>query len=438
MVRKGALVFAGPNSLLAPARRGHSRIKHLRGSGAIRPPVGPAGCEPPHAPGVADLALPGDRCTLPAMTAALRVGGSAGRSARRFPSPSILRWVALACALLLAAAAPLRVHAEAMYRCTGTSGEAVFTSKPAGYRDCRRIGSYAAPSHGVRRRVPPVARASFEGVTASVDTSASVLSGQQPMRGAFADVQTSVQTTARAIADLPAPVAPRGEPGGWTYRESRPAIAAAPPAGAGDRVLRGAVYRVKRADGSVEYTNIPPPGGKGRAVTMLFTYIATCMACDLHSPIHWNSVRLNLQDYAGATRQASIDYGVDEAFLRAIIHAESAFNPHALSIKGAQGLMQLMPGTANDMGVLDAFNAEQNIRGGARYLGQLLQTFKGDERLAAAAYNAGPGAVERYNGVPPYAETRVYVARVQELRQRYGKALHRPLASSGTGASAVQ
>jgi soluble lytic murein transglycosylase-like protein len=171
---------------------------------------------------------------------------------------------------------------------------------------------------------------------------------------------------------------------------------------------------------------------------MLFTYLATCMACDLHSPIHWNSVRLNVQDYASAIRQASLEYGVDEAFLRAIIHAESAFNPHALSLKGAQGLMQLMPGTASDMGVLDAFNAEQNIRGGARYLGRLLQAFNGNERLAAAAYNAGPGAVQRYSGVPPYAETRVYVERVAALRERYGKAIHPPLTMRAGMASAIQ
>ncbi|MBU6247866.1 MAG: lytic transglycosylase domain-containing protein [Xanthomonadaceae bacterium] len=373
------------------------------------------------------------------MTAASCPGGGAGRFACSAPSRSILSGIGLACALLLAALLPLRAHAEAMYRCTGSSGEAVFTSKPVGYRGCHRIGSFAVPSRrAARHRVPPAVRASFDGVTASVDTSAQIVSVPSPPRRAFADVQASVQTTARALADLPVPAAPSGKAGGWTYRESRAALAAAAPAGAGDRVLRGAVYRVKRADGSVEYTNIPPAGSRGGAVTMLFTYIATCMACDLHSPIHWNSVRLNLQDYARATRQASIDFGVDEAFLRAVIHAESAFNPHALSIKGAQGLMQLMPGTASDMGVLDAFNAEQNIRGGARYLGQLLQTFKGDERLAAAAYNAGPAAVERYNGIPPYAETRVYVARVEELRRRYGKALHRPLASAPVAASAVQ
>jgi soluble lytic murein transglycosylase-like protein len=193
-------------------------------------------------------------------------------------------------------------------------------------------------------------------------------------------------------------------------------------------VLRGAVYRVVRADGSVEYTNLRPTGGKGHSVTMLFSYIATCAACNLRSPIHWSSVALHLTDYADAIHAASMEYGVDEAFLRAIIHAESAFNPRALSLKGAQGLMQLMPATASDMGVMDAFDTNQNIRGGARYLSLLLRDFNGNERLATAAYNAGPGAVQRYNGVPPYAETQVYVERVGTLLRRYAAAIHPPLA----------
>jgi soluble lytic murein transglycosylase-like protein len=197
------------------------------------------------------------------------------------------------------------------------------------------------------------------------------------------------------------------------------------------------VYRIVRRDGSVEYTNLRPPGGNGtHAVTMLFSYIATCVACDVRSPIRWGSVSLNLTAYADVIRAASIESGVDEAFLRAIIHAESAFNPRALSIKGAQGLMQLMPGTASDMGVLDAFDTEQNIRGGARYLGLLLHDFGGNEQLAAAAYNAGPGAVQRYSGVPPYAETRVYVERVGTLRKRYGAAIHPPLAANAAPVAA--
>jgi hypothetical protein len=234
----------------------------------------------------------------------------------------------------------------------------------------------------------------------------------------LADVAGTVQTTARVPAA-----------GQWSYREDDRARAGQSGASSGN-VRRGAVYRVVRADGSVEYTNLAPGSGRGRAVTMLFTYIATCVACDLHSTINWGRVQLHLDAYADAIRAASSESGVDEAFLRAVIHAESAFNPNALSLKGAQGLMQLMPGTASDMGVLDAFDAGQNIRGGARYLAQLLRTFGGDERLAAAAYNAGPGAVQRYRGVPPFAETQVYVSRVGELRKRYGAAVHGAVATA--------
>ncbi|WP_300497719.1 lytic transglycosylase domain-containing protein, partial [uncultured Methylophaga sp.] len=107
--------------------------------------------------------------------------------------------------------------------------------------------------------------------------------------------------------------------------------------------------------------------------------------------------------------------------VRAVIHAESAFNAKALSKKGAQGLMQLMPGTAKDLGVTNAFDVQQNIEGGVKYLAGLLNTFDGDIKLATAAYNAGPGAVKRFKGIPPYAETEVYVERVGILHQRYGQ-----------------
>ena len=105
--------------------------------------------------------------------------------------------------------------------------------------------------------------------------------------------------------------------------------------------------------------------------------------------------------------------------MRAIIHAESAFNPNALSRVGAQGLMQLMPATARRFGVGNAFDAAQNIRGGVQYLAFLLKRFNGDLSLAAAGYNAGEGAVDKYRGVPPYSETQRYVQRVGLLAQRY-------------------
>jgi len=98
--------------------------------------------------------------------------------------------------------------------------------------------------------------------------------------------------------------------------------------------------------------------------------------------------------------------------------------------------MQLMPGTANDLGVENPFDSTQNIRGGAHYLAQLLKQFNGDERLATAAYNAGPQNVQKYNGVPPFDETRVYVERVATLHQRYRDATPAPAAVVATAAVA--
>ncbi len=105
--------------------------------------------------------------------------------------------------------------------------------------------------------------------------------------------------------------------------------------------------------------------------------------------------------------------GLDEDWVCAIIACESDWNPRARSSKGAQGLMQLMPATAEELGVRDPWNPRENIEGGVRYLRQLLDRFGNDRTLAAAAYNAGPGAVERYGGVPPFPETRTYVERIE-------------------------
>ncbi|HUA81009.1 MAG TPA: lytic transglycosylase domain-containing protein [Dyella sp.] len=335
--------------------------------------------------------------------------------------------VMLGCVLSLVARP---AQAGVLYRCTGSQGETVFSSTKAGYRNCTPLASVpTVVSHAGPRRVISRQVTSLAWVTGWAETTATPVA---PIVVSLERVTGDVDTTARAVAAAPVPA---GKPGQWTYNESRTATPDAfAAAGAGDsqdnRVLRGAVYRVVHRDGSVEYTNIAPAGAQASNVTRLFSYIATCMACNLHSTINWGTVALNLDAYKEVIRQASLESGVDEAFLRAIIQAESAFNPRAMSLKGAQGLMQLMPGTANDMGVLDAFDPVQNIRGGARYLGLLMRNFNGDVRLAAAAYNAGPAAVQHYNGVPPYAETQVYVQRVCELLQRYTKALHPPLSAS--------
>lgn len=110
---------------------------------------------------------------------------------------------------------------------------------------------------------------------------------------------------------------------------------------------------------------------------------------------------------------------VDPALIKAIIANESGFNANATSNVGAQGLMQLMPGTAAGLGVTDAYDPAQNVAGGTKYIKGLLEHFNGDVRLAVAAYNAGPGAVEKYGGVPPYAETQNYVQNVLASYAKY-------------------
>lgn len=145
-------------------------------------------------------------------------------------------------------------------------------------------------------------------------------------------------------------------------------------------------------------------------------------------PVWEASTRLNIDAYADAILTASYEHGLDPALIRAVIHAESSFNPEALSPKGAQGLMQLMPATARRFGVEDPFDPAENIDGGARYLSWLLARFDDDMLRAVAAYNAGEGAVDRHGGIPPYKETQTYVERVDHLFQRYRHAAAAPFA----------
>ncbi|MFZ3208845.1 MAG: lytic transglycosylase domain-containing protein [Geobacteraceae bacterium] len=115
----------------------------------------------------------------------------------------------------------------------------------------------------------------------------------------------------------------------------------------------------------------------------------------------------------------ALEYGVEKSLVKAVIHAESGYNPNAVSSKGASGLMQLMPKTAEGLKVSNSFDPAENIRGGVRYLKFLLKTFKGDVNLALAAYNAGLSRVAQYGGIPPYAETRNYVAKVLSYQKSY-------------------
>jgi len=114
----------------------------------------------------------------------------------------------------------------------------------------------------------------------------------------------------------------------------------------------------------------------------------------------------------------------DRALIKAIVQVESSFNPQAISPKGAQGLMQLMPATANSYNVSNPFNAQDNLRGGIAFFAYLMNRYENDVRLALAAYNAGETAVAKYQGIPPYAETQAYVKYVLQLHKNYQRHAH--------------
>lgn len=176
---------------------------------------------------------------------------------------------------------------------------------------------------------------------------------------------------------------------------------------------RETVYKYTDENGVVTFSEARPEKASYDVIRF------ECYACNPDSKVNWQKTPLFVGRYENEIDATARNYRVDPALVRAVIHAESAFNPQAVSSKGAQGLMQLMPGTAREVGVADALDAKQNIRGGVNYLARMLEIHDGDIRLATAAYNAGPGAVKRHGGIPPYAETRAYVERVGILHERY-------------------
>ena len=172
------------------------------------------------------------------------------------------------------------------------------------------------------------------------------------------------------------------------------------------------VYKYRQADGVPAFSDAMPHNQSYEIMEL------SCYACNENSTINWQRTGLFKDEYEKTISVAATTYGVDQALVRAVIHAESGFNALARSRKGAIGLMQLMPGTASDMGV-NPDNIEENIKGGVKYLALMLDRFQGDITLATAAYNAGPGAVSKYNGIPPFSETQTYVKRVKVLHERY-------------------
>ncbi|HSR64098.1 MAG TPA: lytic transglycosylase domain-containing protein, partial [Xanthomonadaceae bacterium] len=236
-----------------------------------------------------------------------------------------------------------------------------------------------------------------------------------PLPAAAGAAGTSVPVAGSPVsASVPAGPAPK--PAAMPGTPAQAAASYAPPR----RLVTGQVYAYVE-DGVRHYTSRPPRGGAGISGlrTIRYSFMETCYACAARPGVDFRTLSLNTSSYQAEIAQAARDYGVEEAVVRAIIHAESAFNPNALSRVGAQGLMQLMPGTARRFGVGNAFDAAQNIRGGVQYLAWLLKRFNGNVALAAAGYNAGEGAVDKYGGVPPYTETQRYVQRVGILAERY-------------------
>ncbi len=159
------------------------------------------------------------------------------------------------------------------------------------------------------------------------------------------------------------------------------------------------IYTYVDSEGRIVVTNVPSSKKKRRRIIYK---------------------RVSSRPYDHIIREKALKYGIDPKLVRAIIMVESGFNPRAVSRKGAKGLMQLMPETARRYGVRNIFDPEENIEAGVRHLRELIDRF-GDVRLAVAAYNAGPKAVERYRGIPPYPETRSFVRTVFSLYKRRSK-----------------
>jgi len=280
--------------------------------------------------------------------------------------------------------------AATLYRCVGDDGVANFTNTRVAGSRCQVATRYT-PERGRPAAAPARAAA-----PAASPVPASAASSPAP--GA---ASAGGQAPGLRVSSAPMPPGPH-RPGGAPVRR-----------------VNGQVYSYMK-DGVRHFSSRPPAAGTAQELrTIAYSFIETCYACAVQPGVSFATVRLNTDAYREEIAAAAREFGVEEAIVRAIIHAESAYNPMAVSRAGAQGLMQLMPAPARRFGVSDSFDVAQNIRGGVQYLAWLLRRFNGDLTLAAAGYNAGEGAVDRYGGGPPYSETQRYVQRVGMLAERY-------------------
>jgi len=285
--------------------------------------------------------------------------------------------------------------AGTVYRCQTADGGRSYVSKRLAGGQCTAVSQYKAG------RYPSPSRNSALSTPSAVGS----ITPANAVAGSPATIDTGAPATFMGYAPAPAPSS-----GAVPARRGYQA----------PRLVQGQIYSYIK-DGVRHYSSKRPQGvASASAVrTIKYSFMETCYACGAKPGVNFGSIRLNKNAFSNEIAAAARDFGVDEAIVRAIIHAESAYNPNALSRVGAQGLMQLMPGTARRFGVSNAFDAAQNIRGGVKYLAWLLKRFNGNLTLAAAGYNAGEGAVDKYKGVPPYSETQRYVQRVGLLADRY-------------------
>jgi soluble lytic murein transglycosylase-like protein len=172
------------------------------------------------------------------------------------------------------------------------------------------------------------------------------------------------------------------------------------------------VYKEK--GGSIRFTSKPPPSGVNAEV-----FTAKGVPYSILGGLRRGDGKLYPDRFESQISAAAEEHGVETSLIRALIHTESAFNPRAVSPKGALGLMQLMPEVARFLKVNNPFDPLQNIFGGTRHLALLIKKYDGNLKFALAAYNAGEQAVEQYQGIPPYRETQEYVRRVMALMTRY-------------------
>ncbi|HEL3815505.1 TPA: lytic transglycosylase domain-containing protein, partial [Stenotrophomonas maltophilia] len=281
-------------------------------------------------------------------------------------------------AIIIAALTAAPASAGTLYKCQGADGVTSYVSKRVAGAVCSSI-SYSRDTRPAPRPVVTAPKPAPATTVASIE--------RNPVAVAASAATPAVAAPGPAPAPAPA------------------SVPTAATASRGGRMVSGQVYSFMK-DGVRHYTSARPTqvANLGPVRTIRYSFMERCYACGVNPRVDFGTVRLNTTAFQSEITSAAREFGVEEAVVRAIIHAESAYNPTALSRAGAQGLMQLMPPTAARFGVSDSYDAGQNIRGGVQYLAWLLKRFNGNLTLAAAGYNAGEGAVDRHGGVPPYSE----------------------------------